>query len=99
MKKVKPVVARNSQELANVSGLSPGGEIEIEVRSNLNDKIIEVVAKNGLTHADVARLAQNFTHSRHRYPEPQYTRHLNRPHVTCAGSLGVRVKLQYKNAA
>jgi hypothetical protein len=31
--------------------------MEIEFRRDLNDKIIEVVAKNGLTHADAARLA------------------------------------------
>jgi hypothetical protein len=31
--------------------------MEIEFRSDLNDKIIEVVGKKGLTHSDVARLA------------------------------------------
>ena len=45
MKKVKPVVARNARELANVLGLTPVDGMEIEFRSNLNNKIIEVVAK------------------------------------------------------
>jgi predicted XRE-type DNA-binding protein len=57
MKKVKPVVARNSRELAAVLGLTPADGLEIEIRSDLNDKIIEVVRKRGLTHDQVARLA------------------------------------------
>jgi hypothetical protein len=57
MRKVRPVVARNARELAKALGLSPAEGMEIEFRSDLNDKIIEVVAKKGLTHSDVARLA------------------------------------------
>jgi len=57
MKKVRPVVARNARELAKVLGLFPAEGMEIEFRSDLNDKIIEVVGKKGLTHSDVARLA------------------------------------------
>ena len=58
MKKVRPVVARNARELAKVLGLAPADGMEIEFRSDLNDKIIEVVGKKGLTHSDVARLAR-----------------------------------------
>jgi hypothetical protein len=43
MKKPKTVVARDARELAKVLGLSPADGMEIEFRSNLNDKIIEVV--------------------------------------------------------
>lgn len=50
MKKVRPVVARNGRELAKVLGLTPADEMEIEFRSGLNDKIIEVVGKKGLTY-------------------------------------------------
>src|SRR6267142_2725354 len=57
MKKVRPVVARNARELAKVLGLPPADGMEIEFRSDLNDKIIEVVAKKRLTHSDVARRA------------------------------------------
>jgi predicted XRE-type DNA-binding protein len=57
MKKVRPIVARNARELAKVLGLAPADGMEIEFRSDLNDKIIEVVAKKGLTHSEVARLA------------------------------------------
>jgi predicted XRE-type DNA-binding protein len=99
MKKVKPVVARNSRELAKVLGLSPAEGMEIEFRSNLNDKIIEVVAKKGLTHADVARLAHT--------SRTRVTAILNRNTqdistdlmLRVLGSLGVRVKLHFKNAA
>src|SRR5438034_11562847 len=48
MKKPKPVVARNTRELAKVLGLSPADRVEIE---------FQVVTKKGLTHSDVARLA------------------------------------------
>jgi len=99
MKKVKPVVARNARELAKVLDLSPADGMEIEFRSNLNDKIIEVVTKKGLTHADVARLANT--------SRTRVTAILNRnTHdistdlmLRVLGSLGVRVKLQFKNAA
>ena len=73
--------------------------MEIEFRSNLNDKIIEVVAKKGLTHADVARLALT--------SRTRVTAILNRNTqdissdlmLRVLSSLGVRVKLQFKNAA
>jgi predicted XRE-type DNA-binding protein len=56
-RKAKAVVARNAGELAEVLGLERADGIELEVRSSLNTKIIEVIAKRGLTHAQVAALA------------------------------------------
>ena len=52
MKKVRPVVARNAREHAKELGLAPAEGMEIEFRSDLNDKIVEVVGKKGLTHSD-----------------------------------------------
>ena len=57
-KKSKAVVARDAFELADALGLSPADAVEIEVRSALNDKIIEIVKKHGLTHAQVAKVAE-----------------------------------------
>jgi predicted XRE-type DNA-binding protein len=57
MKKKKPIVAKNAAELARVLGLKGADGIEIAVRSTLNTKIIEVVEKRRLTHAQVATLA------------------------------------------
>ena|SRR2546422_10899902 len=99
MKKVRPVVARNSRELAKVLGLSPADGMEIEFRSDLNDKIIEVVAKKGLTHSDVARLAHT--------SRTRAIAILNRNNhdisidlmLRVLASLGVQAKLQFKNAA
>jgi predicted XRE-type DNA-binding protein len=99
MKKVRPVVARNARELAKTLGLTPAEGMEIEFRSDLNDKIIEVVAKRGLTHADVARLA--------RTSRTRITAILNRnTHdistdlmLRVLASLGVQAKLQFKSAA
>lgn len=42
---------------AQEENVSPAEGMEIEFRSDLNDKIIEVVGKKGLTHSEVARLA------------------------------------------
>src|SRR6266700_1711377 len=94
MKKVRPVVARDARELAKVLGLSPADGMEIEFRSDLNDKIIEVVGKKGLTHSDVARLAHT--------SRTRVTAILNRnTHdistdlmLRVLGSLGVQAKLQ-----
>jgi len=58
MKTTRPAVARNAREIAKALGLTLAEGMEIEFRSDLNDKIIEVVSKKGLTHADVARLAR-----------------------------------------
>ena len=56
-KKAKVVVARTAGELAEVLGLARADGIEIAVRSALNTKIIQVLEKRGLTHAQVAKLA------------------------------------------
>jgi len=55
--KPKPTITRSARSLARALGLSPSDGAEIELRSNLNSKIIEVVQRKGLTHAQVARLA------------------------------------------
>ncbi|MGB2677650.1 MAG: XRE family transcriptional regulator [Candidatus Acidiferrum sp.] len=57
MKKTKGVVTRNAGELAKALGLTAADGAEIELRSDLNTKIAAVVARKGLTHAEVARLA------------------------------------------
>ena len=99
MKKVKPVVARNARELAAVLGLTPADGLEIEIRSDLNDKIIEVVKTRGLTHDQVARLAHT--------SRTRVTAILNRNTqdistdlmLRVLASLGVQAKLQFKSAA
>ncbi|HAF16569.1 MAG TPA: hypothetical protein DCK93_01330 [Blastocatellia bacterium] len=99
MKKVKPVVARNARELAAVLGLTPADGLEIEVRSDLNDKIIEVVRKRDLTHDQVARLAHT--------SRTRVTAILNRNTqdistdlmLRVLAALGVQAKLQFKSAA
>jgi predicted XRE-type DNA-binding protein len=99
MKKVKPVVARNARELAAVLGLTPADGLEIEIRSDLNDKIIEVVRKRGLTHDQVARLAHT--------SRTRVTAILNRNTqdistdlmLRVLAALGVQAKLQFKSAA
>lgn len=57
-KKIKPVVARDVFELAEALGLTPADAVEMEVRSALNDKIVDIVKKHGLTHAQVAKVAE-----------------------------------------
>jgi predicted XRE-type DNA-binding protein len=99
MKKVKPVVARNAKELAKALGLTPADAVEFEIRSALNDKIIEVVNERGLTHAQVATLSHT--------SRTRVTAILNRnTHdistdlmLRVLGSLGVQAKLQFTKAA
>lgn len=57
MRKIKAVVTRNAGKLAKALGLTPAHGAEIELRSDLNTKIAEVVARMGLTHLEVAKLA------------------------------------------
>jgi len=99
MKKVRPAVARNARELAALLGLTPADGLEIEIRSELNDKIIEVVKKRTLTHDQVARLAHT--------SRTRVTAILNRNTqdistdlmLRVLASLGVRAKLQFRSAA
>lgn len=56
-KNPQKIVARTAGELAEVLGLERADGIEIAVRSALNTKIIQVIEKRGLTHAEVAVLA------------------------------------------
>jgi predicted XRE-type DNA-binding protein len=56
-KKNKFPVARTAEELADLLGLSKEDAIEMELRSDLNAKIIEVVKKRKLTHLEVAELS------------------------------------------
>src|SRR5438067_12017447 len=57
MKNRKSIIARTANDLAKVLGLSPLDALEIEVRSDLNERIIQIVRRSGLTHAQVAKAA------------------------------------------
>ncbi len=57
MKKTRPIKTRTAKDLAMVLGLSPEDAVEIEFRAKLNQKIIEVVKDEELTHAEVAKVA------------------------------------------
>jgi predicted XRE-type DNA-binding protein len=57
MNKIKPIIVRNISELARALDLSPADAVDMEIRSRINDKIIEAVAQSGLTHAKIAKAA------------------------------------------
>jgi predicted XRE-type DNA-binding protein len=57
MKKTKMVVTRSAGELAKALGLTPADGAEIALRSELNSKIVKIVERQRITHAQVARLA------------------------------------------
>jgi predicted XRE-type DNA-binding protein len=58
MNKVKPIVVRTAAELSSALGLSPSDAVEWEVRSQINDKIIQAVKASGITHAQLAKAAR-----------------------------------------
>ena len=99
MKKPKSLVARTATELAQILGLSPAEGAEIALRSALNDKIIEIVHKTGLTHGQVAKLA--------RTSRSRITAVLNRNTkdvstdllLRIIASLGYRAKITFSRAA
>ena len=55
MKKLKPTITNNAYELADALGLSSADATEWEFRSNLNEKIISLVKKKKITHAEIAK--------------------------------------------
>jgi predicted XRE-type DNA-binding protein len=99
MKENKRISAKSAKELAKVLGLPESDGLEFEIRSDLNDKIVEVIEKKGLTHLQVAKLAST---SRSRV-----TALVNRNTgdistdlmLRILSALGVHAKIQFKLAA
>jgi predicted XRE-type DNA-binding protein len=99
MKSTKAIVAKDAFELAQVLGLSSADGFEIKMRSDLNDKIISVVEKKGLTHAHVAKLAGT--------SRTRITAVMNRNTIGVStdlmlriiASLGVQAKIVFEKAA
>ena len=58
MNKSKATITHSAAEVAKALGLTPADGAKIALRSDLNSKIVEVVERKGLTHAQVARLAR-----------------------------------------
>lgn len=57
MKTDKSTIASDARQLAEALGLTPADAAEMEVRSTINDKIVEIVGRLALTHAQVAKLS------------------------------------------
>ena len=99
MRRSKPIVAQDAAELAAVLGLSPVDGAEIQLRSDLNDKIIEVVRKTGLTHDQVAKLART-SRSRITAIVNRNTKDVSTDlMLRIIASLGYRAKLTFSRAA
>jgi len=96
MNKVKPVIVRNVHELARALDLSPADAVELEIRSQINEKIIDAVKKSGLSHVQVAKSAGT--------SQSRLTAILNRDrtHVSTdlmlriLASLGYRAKMSFR---
>lgn len=99
MKKIKTVTTRTAGQLAEALGLERAAGVEIAVRSALNNKIIEEVARRGLTHAELATLVGT--------SRPRITNILNRNTQSVStdlllrvlGVLGVSAKVTFGRAA
>jgi predicted XRE-type DNA-binding protein len=95
MKKNKHPSARTAEELAALLGLSKEDGIEMELRSELNAKIIEVVKERKLTHAETAKLTGT---SRTRITA---LLNCNTQHISTSlmirilAGLGIRVRITY----
>ncbi|UXR65870.1 helix-turn-helix domain-containing protein [Bdellovibrio bacteriovorus] len=99
MKKAKAIVTRSAEELAEFLGLPASEGLEIKIRSDLNDKIIAVVGRKGLTHAQVAKLAgtsrTRITALLNRHTQEISTDLMLR----VLGSLGIKAKIVFQNVA
>ncbi len=99
MKKSEPIVVKDAAELAGVLGLSPATGVEIQLRSDLNDKIIDAVRKAGLTHVQVAKLART-SRSRITAILNRHTKDVSTDlMLRVLASLGYRAKVTFSRAA
>jgi len=57
MARFRPIVARTPAELAGALGLSTAEAKEWQVQHDLLKRLKEIVAKQGFTHAEIARRA------------------------------------------
>jgi len=57
MHKVKPVIARTPEELAGALGLPRAAAKEWQVQHTLLNRLKEVVRRNRMTHAEIAKRA------------------------------------------
>jgi predicted XRE-type DNA-binding protein len=95
MKDANPPRARSTQELTRLLNLSDEDAVEIDLRVDLNDKIIEVVKRRRLTHAAVAELAHT---SRTKITAllNRNTRHISTSMmIRVLAALGIRVKVSF----
>ncbi len=99
MKKSEPIVVKDAAELARVLGLSPATGVEIQLRSDLNDKIIDAVRKAGLTHVQVAKLVRT-SRSRITAILNRHTKDVSTDlMLRVLASLGYRAKVTFSRAA
>ncbi len=99
MKKHKPIITKNAAQLSKLLGLGPSAAAEMDIHNDLNDKIISIVQKHGLTHAQVAKLSGT--------SRTRITAIMNRNTFQIStdlllrilGSLGVRAKISFLKAA
>jgi predicted XRE-type DNA-binding protein len=57
MKKVNAVATRTPAQLADALGLSPRDGLDLAIRAELNDQIVKIARRSGLTHAAIAKAA------------------------------------------
>ena len=57
MKTRKPITTRTPAQLAKALNLSPLDGVELGICAELNDQIIRIARRSGLTHAALARAA------------------------------------------
>jgi predicted XRE-type DNA-binding protein len=95
LKHAKLPRARTGQELTRLLNFSDEDAVEIDLRVDLNDKIIEVVKRRRLTHAAVAELAHT---SRTKITAllNRNTRHISTSMmIRVLAALGIRVKVSF----
>lgn len=57
MTKIKPIVARTPEELAEALGLSAATAKEWQVQHSLLTRLKDIARRQGITHAEIARRA------------------------------------------
>jgi predicted XRE-type DNA-binding protein len=99
MKKIKLIKAKNASDLAEALGLSPADAMEMEIRSDLNSKIIDVIQKKKLTHLQVAHLVGS-SRTRVTAIMNRNTQHISTDlMLRVLGALGVHARIKFDRAA
>ena len=95
MKKSKLTITRDARQLAEALGLTPAYAVEIEVRSTLNDKIVEIVGATRAHSCAGCQTVRDLAHADYGHYESEHAGRFDRSTAAHSGAAGLSREDQF----